>query len=214
MKQFTTFILLFITTLTFAQNKLHFGVQLNGNFTTGIPTSNNYPAEYYKGIETFSFSYSGGGTLAYDLADKFSLQSGLLFRKSGDKSGVFPPDPFRSFSLRLYYNKYGLEMPLNVKYALSEKFKIILGASVAYNFFSKYLYNDEISTYNVAFKGNEINPLDLYGNLGIEYNLTDQFSITAYSQFDVLKTQYDYLVFYNSERNYLSLGLNFGYRFN
>ena len=101
-----------------------------------------------------------------------------------------------------------------MKYILNKKLKLVFGASIAYNFFSKYAYYDSKSTFDVVSSSNEINPLDLYANLGIEYNLTDKFSITAYSQFDVLKTQYEFLVFLNPERNYLSLGLNVGYRFN
>ena len=91
-----------ITLLGLSQNKFHFGIQINGNFTTGITSSTEYPASYYKGLETFSFSYTGGGTVAYNLTNKFTLQSGLLCRKSGDKSGTFPVEPLDHTQLGIF----------------------------------------------------------------------------------------------------------------
>jgi len=214
MKQLFLLFFISVSSLVFSQNKLHFGVQANGNFTTGLPVGSTYPASYFKGIETFCFSYSGGFITEYELSESWRLKSGLLFRKSGDKSKSFPVEPFRPIPTVFIYKKYGVELPLNVKFKLNEKFQLIFGASVAYNLFSKYLYTDLEGTFDIAFSGNEINPLDIYANLGIEYQLNNKFSITAYSQFDILKTQYDFLLFMNPERNYLSVGLSVGYQFN
>lgn len=214
MKKILTILLITVASIGFSQNKLHLGLQINGNFTTGISSTSNWPSEYYKGIETFSFCYSAGGIIEYELTNKSSVQSGLLYRKSGDKSEIFPTEPFRPFPLGYSFKKYGIEVPLNLKFKLVGKLKFIIGTSIAYNLFSSSFYHESNSTFKTIYSENEINPLDIYGNAGVEYNFTNKFLISIYSQFDILKTEYNTWTLPNPARNYLSFGLNIGYNFN
>ena len=227
MKQLLTLILLITTTFSLSQNKIHFGVQVNGNFTTGIPVVSDWPSDNYKGLETFSFCYAGGVTVDFDLTDKLSLQSGFLFRKSGDRSKyefedittnsgfIYPNEnPGRQEPYAYKFKYFGTETPLNVYYTLTEKLKIGVGGSVLYNFkaFSQKHYKNPPKPLSTpAFIHEHINFLV---NLGVQYNLNKHFFVEAKSQYQLTETFLGYFNTIDVPRNHLSIGLTVGYKFN
>jgi hypothetical protein len=121
-------------------------LQTNINGTTVVPLANSFYADYYKGPKTISLGYAVGGTVEYNIAEKFSIQSGLLSRKSGDRSNYYEKDPRVGFiyqtgivprfaPVSFVYNYYGIELPLNVSYQLFAKLNVKTGASVLYNIY-------------------------------------------------------------------------------
>lgn len=226
MKKLLAITLLISTSSCLSQNKLHLGVQVNGNFTTGIPSTSNWPSDYYKGIETFSFCYSAGATVEYDLTDKWSLQSGLLFRKSGDRSKaqfqdvttnsgfIYPSDPTREGPYAYKFKYYGAELPLNVYFALTDKIKVGVGSSVVYirkgNSQKHYnLTDNPESTPVFIFK-----KYNFLINLGLQYKVNEYFYFEAKTQYALTETFLAYFNTIDVPRNYLSLGFSVRYLFN
>jgi len=223
------FLLFFISinSLVFSQNKLHFGVQANGNFTTGISTTQNWPAEYYKGIQSMSFCYAVGGVVDYNLTEKWNLQTGLLYRKSGDKSEKIFHDlvpnsgwiyqtenPPREGPYAYKFKYYSLEVPLNVGYALNSNLKINLGASYLFNLKAKSQKYYGLFGNPKAKQIVHLNNYYILLNLGVNYKLNNHFNLGFSSQYFLSEV---YAVSFNTidvPRNYLSLGLNVGYLLN
>lgn len=227
MKNLLILTILVSTSSVFSQDKFHFGVQVNGNFTTGIPVVSDWPSDNYKGLETFSFCYAGGVTIDFDLTDKLSLQSGLFFRKSGDRSKyefedittnsgfIYPNEnPGRQEPYAYKFKYFGAEVPLNLYHALTDNLKIGVGGSILYNFKAstqKRYKNPPKPGTNPAYIHENINFLV---NLGVQYNLNNRFYVEAKSQYQLTETFLAYFNTIDVPRNYLSLGLSAGYKFN
>lgn len=227
MKQILTILLIITTTIGFSQNKLHFGVQANGNFTTGIPSDSYYPSEFYKGIETFSFCYSAGGTVEYDLAKKWSLQSGVYYRKSGDRSKVhfidltvnsgftYPlNDPTREGPYAYKFKYQGAEIPLNVYFSLTDHAKIGIGGSLLYNWKAKSQKFYNLTNNPDALPIFVHEKYNFLVNLNFQYKINKQLFFEVKSQYFLTETFADDFNMLDVPRNYLSLGLSVGYNFN
>jgi hypothetical protein len=204
MKQILTILLITIISFAFSRNKLHFGAQVNVNFTTGILTDSEYQSAFYKELETLSFCYSAGGTIEYDLADKRTLQSGLLYRKMGDRSKLFTIEPFRPYKVKYSFEKVSLEIPVNIQFNISDRIRIFEGSSLVYNIYEKYytFFFHQTNSTPKLFDNND--KFRLLGDLGLKYNLCTKLMASIYGQFDYLETYYDDLGYTNSPRNCLS----------
>ncbi len=221
MKYLLIIAVLISTSSVFSQNKFHFGLQTNGNFTTGLPSSTNWPSDNYKGLETFSFCYSGGVTVDFDLTDKLSLQSGLLFRKSGDRSKFAFSDSFITQvngvprgNYRLKFKYFGAELPINVYYTLTNKFKIGTGGSLVYysKAFSQNIYRHPPKSGPTPIYIHK--KFNFLVNLHLHYGLSDHFYFEAQSQYSITETFAADFNNLDTPRNYLSLGIALGYNFN
>lgn len=203
-----------------AQNKINYGVQVNGNLTGGIPSTNEFMAQYYKGIETFTFGYAVGLTIEYKPTKGFGLQSGLLFRKSGDKSVYIPPI-LKLAGEENTFRIYSIELPINVTLNYFKKISFLGGFSVAYNF-TEQLNSEHTFTYptmtisNSGFVDISNSPtakkISVLGNIGVKYKIISNLYVQPYFQYEFIKTDYfPHVGLLDTPRNYMSLGLSVGY---
>jgi hypothetical protein len=215
MKITFTFLTLLFTTAGIAQNKLHFGVQGNVNYTTGITTNSDSLSNHYKGIGTGSIGYQLGGVLYYDISDKLSLQTGVLFRKSGDKSNEFTAHPMRPVRYKRKFKEFGFSLPINLNYKFNEKLYAKIGGSFVYNFSCESILDYSISVFGEsASKNTELTAIHFTGNAGIGIKFSSKTYVEPSLQYNFTKTGIINTTLGNPVRNYLALGVNFGYRFN
>lgn len=149
-----------------------------------------------------------------------------MFRKSGDRSKygfnditansgfIFQTNtiPRGKFSNKFKY--FGIELPLNVYYALSNKLKLGAGGSLLYNFKG---YNQKLYHHSKRPESTPVyihKPFNFLVNLGLQYKVNKQFYFEAKSQYALTETVLAYFNTLDVPRNYLSLGLSIGYNFN
>jgi len=165
MKQFLAVLICLPSIIAFSQEKkMQYGLQLFPNFSTGIPEKNGVEAEYYQGTETFVFSYSAGIELNWNFTEKWTLNTGILYKEVGEKSKLIPADLYRGF---LYphqhrFKIYSLELPINFDRTIGKNFLVELGISTTLTILAKtgddrFLYPGQL---NKLYR----NPIGVYTN--------------------------------------------------
>lgn len=193
-------ILLFFLTSIFSlsqEKKLQYGIQLFPNFSTGIPEKAGVNSEYYQGIETFVFSYSGGFQLDWNFAEKWTLSTGILFNQVGEKGKVIPADPYRGF---LYPHQHrfkicSIELPININRTFGKHFLIEFGVSPAITILAKY--GDDRFFYPGQMNKLYRNSVGIFTNLGVGYKTTvakSDLKIMPYAQIGLLNGIYEFYV--------------------
>ena len=178
------------------ERKMRFGLQAFPNFSTGIPKSGTLTTDYYKGIETFTFTYSAGIQLDWEFAEKWTSSNGILYKTVGEKGKTIPADPLRGF---LYPMEYGfsfryVELQLNFLRKISESLFLEFGLSPSYLLVSKF--GTDRGNYFMELNKNLRSPFALNCNLGFGYNAKVgkvNLRISPYGQFDLLNSIHEFI---------------------
>jgi len=190
MKSILSTTLLFVLFSVYGQEKkVRFGLQAFPNFSTGIPKSGTPSSEYYKGIETFTFSYSAGIQIELNVGEKWKSSNGFLYKTVGERGKTIPNDPNRGF---LYPMEYGfklgyLELQINMQRKFGENWFLEFGVSPSYMISAKY--GVERDQYFMELGTQYRNSFALNCNLGFGYatkvGIVD-LKFLPYAQYDPL----------------------------
>lgn len=194
------------------EKKIQLGFQLFSNFSTGIPSKGSENYAYYKGIETFVFSYSAGMQFDFNISDKWTFASGILLTKSGDRSKIFPADTSRGFFFTRYYTfrMFYLELPLLLARNIGEHLRLEIGISPMFNLVGQRRINYGSNTAFGSIKPST-NIIGLNTNFGFGYQTkfgTKNLIILPYVQYNVLDGIYEIgWIDYSPTRKYIAGGL-------
>jgi len=220
MQQTLLIFLVIISICTNAQEKkVRVGLQLFPNISTGIPLKGSYNYDYYKGIETFVFSYSAGLQIDWTVSKKWKFSTGLLINKTGDRSKIFPPDVYRGFfsprryTFRLFY----LEVPLMLDLKIKDHLHVQLGVSPMLNFIGQRRTNFEGSSGGFGSIKSDTDFFGLNANLGFAFQVEvgkKDLYISPYLQYSILNC-IDQIPFldYSPARKYIASGLKLTFMF-
>lgn len=171
-----SFLILFIALPLVAQqndtlkyNNFKLGLSVAPSFSSRYlkaESDANITADYFDSIEMPHVGYSIGFNFGYQVSDKFSVNSGLLFsnRAQGSKSASL--ETISNYTNNLYY----LDLPLKFNYYfLSKKSKIYLtgGANFSYFMSNKISYRKENNTDKFSAMGEDLNSFNIAGVIGI-----------------------------------------------
>jgi len=155
-----------------------------------------------------------------NLNQSWSLSSGLLFCKTGDKSKIFPPDVYRGFFFsRQYITKiYYAEIPILISRNIGEHWSVELGVSALLNIAAKrFMKENDNEKINLNFGEDDINLFGMYTNFGIGYRKnigSHLLKITPYFQFNLFDgIKSVQFIDYFPERKNLSVGLKCSFIF-
>lgn len=212
MKIFFLALVTLVTILATGQDrKLNIGVQAFPNFSTATPSAETASTEYYKGPETFTFSYSTGLQLDWNFADKWTLSGGLLYKVVGEKGKTIPPDPNRGF---LYPMQYGfkfsyIELQINFLRKIRENWIVELGCSPAYLLSAKFgISRDQ---YFMVLGEAYRNSFALNANLGLGFRTKisgANLKILPYAQLDLFESIHEFFPSHGfPSMRFIALGL-------
>jgi|ERR1035437_598426 opacity protein-like surface antigen len=160
--------------------------------STGINSFNGAPIltikNFRDSIEIPKFGYTAGISIGYDVSSLISIETGVFYSDKGYQTkwmGPFGNAGPESFSARLTYSFYYIDIPFKVDVVLlnKRKFKAYINAGFVFNLFEK-AENTSIesgnsnttTSSNDMSKYNSLN-ISVLGGIGLEYKCSDKVSL-------------------------------------